>query len=82
MKTARTYVFMFLPIPPGWLSHEPMIPGLRAGSNGSSPPDEKHDDTARWRVRNLDGCETQPLPHHLFWTWFVDNPRLCPLRRS
>ena len=38
MKTARTYIFIFVPIPPGWLSHEPMIPGLRAGSNGTSPP--------------------------------------------
>jgi hypothetical protein len=75
MKTARTYVFMFVPIPPGWLSHGPMIRGLRAGSNGSSPADEKHDDTNRWRVRNLDGCETQPVSHHLFWTWFIDNPR-------
>lgn len=55
MKTARTYIFMFVPIPPGWLSHEPMIPGLRAGSNGSSPPEQKHDDAARWRVRNPDG---------------------------
>jgi hypothetical protein len=76
MKTARTYVFMFVPIPPGWLSHEPMIPGVRAGSNGSSPPDQKHDEGGRWRIRHGDGCETQALPHHLFWTWFVDNPRV------
>jgi len=75
MKTARPYVFMFVAISPAWLSHEPIIPGLHAGLNGSSPPDQKHDELARWRVRHRNECETQALPNHLFWTWFVDNPR-------
>lgn len=81
MKTARTYVFMFVPIPPGWLFHEPVVPDFGTGSNGSSPPDQKHDEKTSWRVRHRDGCQTQALPNDLFWTWFVDNPRPRQPRR-
>ena len=74
MKAARTYVCMFLPIPPGWLSREPMIPGFCAGSNGSSPTDENNSGALRWPEHGLEECEAFALPNHLFWTWFVDNP--------
>jgi len=55
---------------------------IRAGSayenpdwpNGSAPG-QKHDETSRCRVQYRDGRNTQTLPSHLFWTWFVDNPR-------
>jgi hypothetical protein len=76
MKTAPTYVFLFVPIPAGWLSPEPMIPGLRAGSNGSLLPEQKHHHEMDWPVRDCGESETETLPNHLFWTWFVDNPRL------
>ena len=75
MKTAWTYVSMFVPMPPSWLFHGPMIPGFGAGSNGSSPTDENNSGALRWPERELEQCEASALPNHLFWTWFVDNPR-------
>ena len=75
MKAARTYVFVFIPILFDRLTHTRVTVGLRAGSNGSFAPDQKHDEKPRWRVRQRDGCQTQPLRHDLFWTWFIDNPR-------
>jgi hypothetical protein len=36
MKTAWTHGFMFVPIPPGWISDESLISIFGAGSNGSS----------------------------------------------
>lgn len=81
MKTSRTYVFMFVPILFERVANTRVTTGFRTGSNGSSPPDEKHNETARWQVRHCAGGETQALPNHLFWTWFVDNPRpSCSLR--
>ena len=74
METSRTYVFMFLPILPGWLFHGPMIPGFGAGSNASSPTDENNRGALRWPQRELEQCVASALPNHLFWTWFVDNP--------
>ena len=70
MKTARSYVFMFVPILFERVAHT-RIP---IGSNGSAAG-QKHDETSRCRVQYRDGCNTQTLPSHLFWTWFVDNPR-------
>ena len=75
MKTAWTYVFIFVPIPPGWLFHGPMLPGFGAGSNWSSPTDEKTSGAPKWPEREREQCEACALPNHLFWTWFVDNPR-------
>jgi hypothetical protein len=75
MKTAWTYVFMFVPMPSGWLSHKPMIPGFGAGPNTSSPTDENNSGALRWPERELEQCEASALPNHLFSTWFVDNPR-------
>jgi len=75
MKTTRTYVFMFVPIPTGWLFHEPMISGFAGGLNGNSPKNQERGETAHWQVRPRNRCETATLPNQLFWTWFVDNPR-------
>jgi hypothetical protein len=75
MKTAWTYVFMFVPMPQSWLFHEPMIPGFGVGWNGSSPTDENNSGAVRWSERELEQYEASALPNHLFWTWFVDNPR-------
>ena len=75
MKTARTYIFMFVPIPPGSANYEPMIPCLRAGSNGISPPEQKMMTQPDGECEIPTGGETQALPDHLFWTWFIDNPR-------
>ena len=80
MKTARTYVFMFVPIPPEWLAHEPRAWFARPAEREFSADENimaQHDGE-----RNSSRCETRALPNHLFWTWFVDNPRPCPLRRS
>jgi hypothetical protein len=74
MKTAWTYVFMFVSVPPVWLFHEAMLPGFGAGSNGSSPTDDKNNGVARWPEPEREQGEACPLPNHLFWTWFVDNP--------
>jgi hypothetical protein len=78
MKTARTYVFRFVPIPTGWFFHEPMISGFGAGSNGSFPTDENNRGALRWPEHELEQCGASALPNHLFWTWFVDNPRRNP----
>ena len=72
MKTTWTYVFTLVPIPPAWLFHGPMLPGFGAGSNGSSPTNEKDSGAPRWPEREQ--YEACALPNHLFWTWFVDNP--------
>jgi hypothetical protein len=48
MKTAWNYVLMFVSIPPVWLFHGPMLPGFGAGSNGSSPTDEKNSGGPGW----------------------------------
>jgi hypothetical protein len=75
MKAARSYVFLLVPILIERVAHTKVANGFCAGSNGSLPPDPKYVETARWRVRHSDRCETQALPSDLFWTWFVDNPR-------
>jgi hypothetical protein len=75
MKTARTYVFVFVPIQMGWLFHEPMIRGLGAGSNGSSSTDQSDGERSRAPAMRRCECEVEALPSQLFWTWFVDNPR-------
>jgi len=70
MKTARTYVFMFVPILFEPVAHT-RIP---IGSNGSAQVRstvKRHGAGCQYR----DECNTQTLPSHLFWTWFVDNPR-------
>jgi len=59
MKTASTYGFMFVPMPPSWFS----------------PKDENNSGALRWPGRELQQCEASALPNHLFWPWFVDNPR-------
>jgi hypothetical protein len=38
------------------------------------PSDEKHNKSTVASAA-LSGGETQALPDHLFWTWFIDNPR-------
>jgi hypothetical protein len=76
MKVSRDYVFVFLPILFSRAPRTRVTIDLRGGSNRSAPPEMKDGDTAGWRVRNRGGCDTQALPNHLFWTWFVDNPRL------
>jgi hypothetical protein len=75
MKAARTYLFMFVAIPPGWLFQGPKIPGFVARSNGSSPTSGKRNDRSRWGEGPSQESKAQSLPNHLFWTWFVDNPR-------
>jgi hypothetical protein len=75
MKTARTYLFMLVPIPTGWLFHEAMIAGFGDGSNGSSPTDQKDDERLRWPGMRRCQCEVEAPPGQLFSTWFVDNPR-------
>jgi hypothetical protein len=77
MKTARTYVFMFVLIPLGGLFHEPMISGFGAGSDGSSPTDQKDNERSQWPGMRRCECEAEAeaLPSQLFWAWFVDNPR-------
>jgi hypothetical protein len=73
MKSPRRYVFV--PILVARVVHTTVAISLRTDANGSSPSDQQHEDKARWRVRHRDGCETQALSNHLFWTWFVDTPR-------
>jgi len=74
MKVARTYVFVFLPIPAEWISHPATVRGFRGGPNGSSPMDREHNEKFPWRGRHRQERDTQSLPSHLFWTWFVDKP--------
>jgi hypothetical protein len=80
MKTASTYVLMFVANPLGWLFPEPMVPGFGGGSNGGSPINEKNSGAPGWPERQREQCEASALPNHLFWTWFVDNPR--PVSKS
>jgi hypothetical protein len=44
MKTARSYVFVFVLILLQQVANTRVATGFGAGSNGSSPPDQKHDD--------------------------------------
>jgi hypothetical protein len=80
MKTSRTYVFVFVPIPKEWGAN-----GFRDSNstarrkNGSVllPIQLRRTRDAKFpivRTRSLER-EADALPHHLFWTWFVDNPR-------
>jgi len=75
MNAARTYIFMFVSIPSGWLFRESMIARFGARSNGSSPTDQNHSGALRSPERELEQREACALPNHLFWTWFVDDPR-------
>jgi hypothetical protein len=75
MKTALNHVLMFVSIPPDWLFHGPMLPGFGAASNGRSPTDGKNSEALRWPEPEREQCEPCAFPNHLFWTWFVDNPR-------
>src|SRR5207249_2661984 len=52
---------MFVPMPTGWLFHEPMIPGFGAGSNGSSRADQKDNERLQWRRCHRHESETQAL---------------------
>jgi hypothetical protein len=71
----RTYVFAFVPIPAEWIPHPATVRGFNGGPNGSSLTDRTHNERLRWRGRHRRERDTQSLPSHLFWTWFVDNPR-------
>jgi hypothetical protein len=75
MKPSRTYVFVFLSVLLERIAHGTVAPSFSAGSNGSFPPDHRHKDNSRWLTRQRQEFEAQVLPSHLFWTWFVDNPR-------
>jgi hypothetical protein len=75
MKATRTYVFMFVPIPSEWIGHAPVAPNFAFGRNGSSPTNGKRNNSSRWEERPCEEGDTQSLPNHLVWTWFVDNPR-------
>ena len=66
MKTVRTYVFTFVPILPGWFFHEPMIPGFGAGSNGSSPTDQKDNERSQWPGMRRCEHEVEALRTQLF----------------
>ncbi len=81
MRVARTCVFVFIPILSERLAHPTVLPGFDAGPNGSSATDPEHYDTSPWRARHRKERESQALPGHLFWTWFVDNPRPSSARR-
>ena len=75
IKTTRTYVFMFVPIPSEWIAPASVAPAYSFGRNGSSPTNGKRNDRSRRRECLSHESKAQSLPHHLFWTWFVDNPR-------
>jgi len=79
MKSARTYVFVFVPILLEQVANTRVATGFQAGSNGSSPPNRKHEETSHLPARHREEFETQILPGDLFWTWFVDNPRRSSL---
>ena len=55
MKPARNYVFVLAPILFERLAHT-RVP---VASNGSSPPDQKHEETLRCLMRHRDGCNTR-----------------------
>jgi len=59
----------------GLVFHGPMLPGFGAGSNGRSPTDEKNSGRPGWPEPEREQGEVCALPNHLFWTWFVDDPR-------
>jgi hypothetical protein len=96
MKTTQCYDFMFVAIPRQWLRAPSTVgsAGILPVVFGMLP-DNAHRGTPRAAGRNLRiMCAAQKtadnmpatasnlpaLPDHLFWTWFVDNPR--PVRKS
>jgi len=82
MKATRTYVFVFLPIPSEWSAHASRVRRFKFGSNGSSSLDGEQNENSRFRGSDRPLPDTCALPNHLFWTWFVDNPRSRPRGRS
>jgi hypothetical protein len=62
MKTAWTYLFMFVSIPPGWSFREPMIPGFGGGWNGSSPIDENNTEHRDRQNANVSNAKAPRCP--------------------
>jgi hypothetical protein len=85
MKTARTYVFMFVPIPRHrWRDFGTGgSAGILPAVCGMLPDNTDHKGTPRgagWNPLIMYAAQEiagnmPALPNHLFWTWFVDNPR-------
>jgi hypothetical protein len=91
MKTARTYVFMFVPIPRHWWQGSGTVgsAGILPALSGMLPDNAQHGTScdvgkksvivsaAQEVVGNMPATagNMPALPDQLFWTWFVDNPR-------
>jgi hypothetical protein len=85
MNSSRTYVFVFVPIPEDWKaksyrdSDSTRCRNNGSGNNGSVPLPIQSERMRGAKVPIMrtpsPARETDVLSHHLFWTWFVDNPR-------
>ena len=90
MKTARTYVFMFVPVVlERWMAHASRVPAMAPspsrtpldslGFQVSTNPKDCFGETPLQRMRSNGQAfqparETRAIPNDLLWTWFVDNP--------
>src|SRR5262249_29974818 len=90
MKTARTYVFMFVPFPEDWVAHASRVLEVASSRSrtsldsfrfqASTDPKDCFGGTPLQRMSSNGQAfqpahETRALPNDLFFSWFVDNPR-------
>jgi len=73
---------MFVPIPSKWKANTSAVPEGGLGRNGSSLSGRKEIERFRRHESHCPEFETGAIASHLFWTWFVDNPRPTSTRRS
>jgi hypothetical protein len=84
MKTAWTYVFMFVPIPEGWVAHASRVLAMASsrsrisldsrGFQALTNPKDSFGGTPLQRMRSNGQAfqtarETRALPNDLLWTW-------------
>ena len=85
MKTAWTYVFMFVAIPRHWWRDSGAVgsAGILPAVSGMLPDNTDHNGTPDGAGRNpviiydvQEIAGNMPaLPDQLLWTWFIYNPR-------
>jgi hypothetical protein len=80
MKRTPTNVFVFAPISPDWgaLASRVLVAASRRNRLSLCFPrvgDFALSEKFAMARTPSPARETQALPDHLFWTWFIDNPR-------
>jgi hypothetical protein len=80
MKTARTYVFVFVPIPESRVTDASRVlvsESRRKRLCSTALAVRQEPLQAKFAIAKTasPARETSPLPNDLLWTWFIENPR-------